>query len=301
MSLNFIIIFEVIAIFLHSNLLFNHGFDAKKFIIDLPNYNYVSQRTDTMRNVFIFGPWSSVCNPKYHPSKCIIILTHNAPAVSFKYFVFTVRRKNSTNNFCNIAISKSGAKTITYCIQIANILKYNFMSKNYVNSWSFANISTANRKFSRATVPILGNFNNFIGDDNHPWPLLITHQIGGVLSSFGGGLRFINHIKGGVSSPSGVVQGKSNQDHAGYRYKKTKPTYRKRGPQYTLGPIRHLPLGIQILLGALLIAGAMLGTSVAAYRFFSGGFVDTFLFSFFACLVIIVIGLMTLVGGLVAL
>ena len=73
------------------------------------------------------------------------------------------------------------------------------------------------------------------------------------------------------------------------------------GPQHTFGPIRHFPLGVQILLGALIIALSFGGLFCATHRFFYGGSASAFVVVLLGAVIGSVIGAMIAIGGLVAL
>lgn len=81
--------------------------------------------------------------------------------------------------------------------------------------------------------------------DLQPWP-----QLG-----FSGVLRV---LQSGATVPQSVQQ--EEQADSGQRY------LTKRQPRQPLGPIGHLPLGVQIVLGALAIAGGGYGTFYALSR-----------------------------------
>ncbi|SDW58584.1 hypothetical protein SAMN04488041_102589 [Sulfitobacter pontiacus] len=79
-------------------------------------------------------------------------------------------------------------------------------------------------------------------------------------------------------------------------------TYKPRGPTHTLGPLRHLPLGVQILLGALGLAASCAGIVYAISRTVEvGRGIQTFAVSYLCIVALGVVSGMLLVGALVAL
>ena len=74
------------------------------------------------------------------------------------------------------------------------------------------------------------------------------------------------------------------------------------GPQHTLGPLRHLPLGIQILFGSLGIAASGVGIIYALKRTVEiGGSAEAFAIYYIGCIALSVVSLMLVIGALVAL
>ena len=74
-----------------------------------------------------------------------------------------------------------------------------------------------------------------------------------------------------------------------------------RGPQHTLSPLRHLPLGIQILLGALGIPISVGGVGYAFSRTVNGLPFEAFLVIAVLCITLGAVSGMLLTGALVAL
>lgn len=112
---------------------------------------------------------------------------------------------------------------------------------------------------------------------------------------------FDNRVVGSAHSFTGGNKSLSNPPNA-----KSSDAYRERpneagGPQHTLGPIRHFPLGVQVLLGTALIGVSLVGFLIATKRFFNGGYGGTFAICAFSGAVGFVLGLMIIVGALVAL
>lgn len=85
------------------------------------------------------------------------------------------------------------------------------------------------------------NFFHFKGFKAKPCPVL-SHEPG-----FGQGV----HLSGGFRRVASLLERKGYENNAESGRYRPKP----RGPQHTLGPVRHLPLSVQILLGAVLFAG----------------------------------------------
>jgi len=107
-------------------------------------------------------------------------------------------------------------------------------------------------------------------------------------------------VLGGVDGIISGTQGFSYPVYAqsGY-YNRAESNYR-RDNKHPLGPVGHLPLGIQILFGAVLFAGGLVGALVAFARFLDRGFIETF----YVCLLLSIVsgslGLIILSYGLSA-
>ncbi|WP_157188284.1 hypothetical protein [Nitratireductor pacificus] len=100
----------------------------------------------------------------------------------------------------------------------------------------------------------------------------------------------------GSGRRTGFTKGKSNINHTDSGDGDTHP----RGPQHTLGPIRHLPLSVQILLGALLAPGGCFVAAKALFDFSNRDQPQALLLGLIGGGICGVLGLAILIGGLVA-
>ena len=73
------------------------------------------------------------------------------------------------------------------------------------------------------------------------------------------------------------------------------------GPEHTLGLVRHLPLSVQILLGALLFAGGGVAGGKALFDLGRAGKLEATIAMFVAGCGVSSFGLLLLIGALVAL
>lgn len=122
-----------------------------------------------------------------------------------------------------------------------------------------------------------------------------------IFSNFVSFLPGLCSLNGGVCGSHTLSKSPANIIYAQAGYNDRSHAEGHRGPQHTLGPVRHLPLGVQILVGALVVAGSFFGTLVAFQRFLRGQLGDAFLIVLLGGIAGGVLGFITLIGGLVAL
>lgn len=129
---------------------------------------------------------------------------------------------------------------------------------------------------------------------NNPRSLFSEYKRVGFLRRDGSSGSSSGSLAGGLQRVTNVVNA-----NAGHNERKRPDD--AGGPQHTLGPIRHLPLGVQILLGALGFAASLFGVFVAFDRFCRGRLGDAFLVILLGGIASGALSLVTLIGGLVAL
>lgn len=119
----------------------------------------------------------------------------------------------------------------------------------------------------------------------------------GIDGSVSSNLGLLGAVQSGGRSPLSFVQSHSQEEQPDSTYKRSY----NGGPQHTLGPVRHLPLGVQILLGTLGFSAAGWYGAVTLKRFCERESDPvTFLLAQLVCIAIGSLSLMCLVGALVA-
>lgn len=136
------------------------------------------------------------------------------------------------------------------------------------------------------------------GQGRHFWPNTAgrCNNIRGCKDDIGSPINCVSTsgLSCGLASFS---QGKSHIENTDYSYNYG----HERGPQHTLGPIRHLPLGVQILFGALFFTGGSYCAAKAFFEVESENFTFKAIILMFLCGVLSsFLGLVSLIGGLVA-